>query len=791
MYLTEAIIENALQDPSLSQEDMAALKAMLEDIQNGKQISVEDIYDLLPMAVLAQAQAIIEPAAGEPTPQAHGRLQDAQSFMFEATDATNGKANGAEKYMNGLNPQPSSDLPLYNVLTGNASFASLADPTDNYGMMMVKQTPSPHSVIFSEIEETLPLPSFADFEFRTITAQGNNVANETMGSTGTVYMTVAGYAYEDGISMPHDFDRPSPREISNVLFEQSGNIFSNVEASNFLWVWGQFVDHDITLTREGHSESYNIDVPMGDPYFDPYGTGTQEISLSRSGYMPGTGESAETPRAQVNDITAFIDASNVYGSTQEVEASLRGEDGKLLLSEDGLLPVEMGSMGPEFSAGDVRANENIGLTSMHTLFAREHNYWVDQIAEQHPEFTDDQLYQAAKSIVEAEIQNITYYEFLPALLGENALSTYEGYNPDIDAQIANEFSTAAFRVGHTMLSSDIFRLSENGDESDLGNLTLQNAFFRPDIIMTGGIDEIIRGLGGSMAQNIDASIIDDVRNFLFGPPGAGGFDLVSLNIQRGRDHGLPDFNSVREAYGLDPYDNFDDMVEDAALATKLTQLYGDISHMDLWVGGLIESPYGDALVGETFFTIIADQFTRLRDGDRFWFEGRFDDGMVDFIHDTTLSDIIQRNTDIDHLQNDIFSSHTRIGGDDSNDTLVGTDGSDLIIGFAGNDAINGGLGSDALYGSNGIDRFIFDVLDGNVDTIRDFSVTQDRIDLSALLTEYNPADDVIADFVQFTTQDGNTTIAVDIDGNQNEYSFQDVVILEDVVLAPSAAALMA
>ena len=340
--------------------------------------------------------------------------------------------------------------------------------------------------------------------------------------------------------------------------------------------------------------------------------------------MDGTGDELGDPRLQINEITAFIDASNVYGSTEEVNALLRGEGGTLKMSAGDLLPVKLGDRGAEFLAGDVRSNENVGLTSMHTVFAREHNYRVAELKVQHPEYSDDQLYEMAKAIVEAEIQHITYDEFLPLLLGENALTDFAGYDPMIDPQIATEFATAAFRVGHSMLSSDIFRLQEDGDESDFGHLTLQTAFFRPDIVMTqGGIDQILRGLGGSESQAIDASIIDDVRNFLFGPPGAGGFDLASLNIQRGRDHGLPDFNSVRESYGLDALENFADLTSDMELVSKLEALYGTIDHLDLWVGGLIEAPHAGGLVGETFFTIIADQFTRLRDGDRFWYEERF------------------------------------------------------------------------------------------------------------------------------------------------------------------------
>jgi hypothetical protein len=589
------------------------------------------------------------------------------------------------------------------------------------------------------------------FEVRQINGSGNNLQHTNYGMTGASFLILSEYNYADGFSTPNDIGRPNVRDISNVLASQSGDIFNHSEMSNLLWVWGQFLDHDINLTREGH-EDYAIEVPTGDPYFDPYYTGTQTIGFTRSGYADGTGTGPGNPRLQVNEITAFIDASNVYGSTDEVAAQLRGDDGKLLMSAQDLLPLTNGDHGPEFQAGDVRANENVALTSMHTIFVREHNYWVDQLKIKYPDYDDEQLYQHAKAIVEAEIQHITYDEFLPHLLGENALTDYQGYDATINPQIATEFATAAFRVGHTMLSSNIYRMTEDGSESDYGHLTLQGAFFRPDIIMTqGGIDEIVRGISSSYSQHIDYQIIDDVRNFLFGPPGAGGFDLVSLNIQRGRDHGLADFNTVREAYGLDPIADFFELTGDAHLASKLETLYGDISHLDLWIGGLLEVAHDGALVGETFYTIIADQFTRLRDGDRFWYENRLDEEWIDIIQDTSLSDIMMRNTDIDHMQEDVFLMKKRIGGDDGDNTLHGTASGDLIIGFDGDDIIAGYGGNDVLYGGAGSDTFLFDLLWNGLDIVRDFNVNEDFIDISALIQGYDPLTDLIENFV-YTNQ---------------------------------------
>ena len=106
----------------------------------------------------------------------------------------------------------------------------------------------------------------------------------------------------------------------------------------------------------------------------------------------------------------------------------------------------------------------------------------------------------------------------------------------------------------------------------------------------GGTDVVTRDGEATVFAlgNGDTMVIDELRNFLFGPPGAGGFDLASLNIQRGRDHGLADYNSVREAYGLPRAVGFEDVSLDPGVQERLAAAYGDVDAVDLWVGGLAE-----------------------------------------------------------------------------------------------------------------------------------------------------------------------------------------------------------
>jgi len=285
---------------------------------------------------------------------------------------------------------------------------------------------------------------------------------------------------------------------------------------------------------------------------------------------------------------------------------------------------------------------------------REHNRVATELAEQNPQWNDETLFQEARKIVVAELQAVTYNECLPAMLGDNTMNHYRGYNPDTNPQISETFATAAYRFGHTMLSPEIQRIDESGNEIPEGHLSLRDAFFQPQNVAAAGIDPILRGVADNTAQAVDSMIIDDVRNFLFGPPGAGGLDLASLNIQRGRDHELPSYNDIRESMGLHRIESFDDPVFKGDSGARLASVYDSPDDIDAWVGGLSENSYGDSALGETMTLILKDQFERLRDGDRFFYQNQFYGQQLHDLNSLTLSDIIKRNTDIENIQDNVF-----------------------------------------------------------------------------------------------------------------------------------------
>lgn len=503
-------------------------------------------------------------------------------------------------------------------------------------------------------------PVAGEAEFRSISGIGNNPGDPGMGEAHTPLNRMTPAQFSDGRSAPAGAERPSARQISNVVSAQTQSMPNARGASDFLWQWGQFLDHDLSLSPEGSpAEAMPIPVPPGDPQFDATATGAAELPFHRS-LFENLGGSAGL-REQINTLTAFIDASNVYGSDPDRALALRSRDGSGRLrtsagellphNSDGLPNAPRADDATMFLAGDVRANEQLGLTAMHVLFLREHNRLADQIAAADPTLSGRDIYLRARALVGAMMQRITYSEFLPLLLGPDALSPYQGYSPLVDARLMNEFSTVAYRFGHSLVSAQLRRVDAAGATIAQGDLPLRDAFFAPQRLRDeGGIEPLLRGLALQPAQSLDPMIVDDLRNFLFGPPQAGGLDLAALNIQRGRDHGLPSYNGLRRALGLAAMARFEDITADQPMQQRLASAYGSVERIDPWVGGLAEDRFGDAMVGELFYTILRSQFERLRDGDRFWYQN---DEVVQFtpaeraqIEATTLARVIRDNTTI-------------------------------------------------------------------------------------------------------------------------------------------------
>ena len=541
----------------------------------------------------------------------------------------------------------------------------------------------------------------------SIDGTGNNLTNPDWGSAGTDLIRMSPVGYADGIqraALPQD---QSARAISNILNNQTDpnnpsqdiNTVDQQSLSDFGYAFGQFMDHDMDLTPDGGA-SFPIAVAPGDPI------GPNSLPFTRSQFDPSTGTSASNPRQQVNAVTSFLDLSQVYGSDEATADALRTHvGGQLKTSPGDLLPYDnatyftaqqlaainqsLGGMQNEdslptsnlFVTGDIRGNENLELTALQTLFVRNHNLIASELQKAHPDWSDEQLYQEARKINIAEYQSIIYNQWIPAVLGPNALPAYTGYNPNVNPSIANEFSTVAFRFGHSLLSGGIERHDNSGlDIADVNpngaSINLAQDFFDPNLLSANGsvdpstgytssnIDAVLKADADGNSQAMDVMAINEVRDLLFGNAGAGGQDLIARDIQRARDNGLPDYNTMRVAYGLSPVTKFAQITSNVQVRKELRQAYGSVNNIDAFEGGLAEDHVPGSDVGPLFQAIMVDQFTRLRDGDRFFYlnESWSPDELKILQQGNTLANIIEANTGITNLQSDVFLFKASISG---------------------------------------------------------------------------------------------------------------------------------
>jgi hypothetical protein len=459
------------------------------------------------------------------------------------------------------------------------------------------------------------------FPLRTLDGSTNNVEHLAWGQAGTQYSRAAAANYADGIGQM--VTGPSPRYISNRIFNDGGqNLFSENDVSQWGWAWGQFLDHDIGLRDERPAEDASMPYDKHDK-LDEFENDFGVLAFSRSPAAPGTG--ATSPRQQVNTISSVIDASNVYGVASSRLDWLRGGpvDGDpannaatLLMSAGNYLPratergnpaaaPQMDIMGALFAtptravvAGDVRANENVALTAIHTLLAREHNRIVTALAG--TPLSAEEKFQIARRVVGAEIQYITYNEFLPAL--GVRLDRYRGYSAGVNPSLTNEFAVVGYRA-HSMIHGEFeptlpagaftenqlskvfpaegITVERNADGTVTLVIPLVVAFGNPDLLEQVGEGPILESLGERQYKN-DEQIDNALRSVLFQVPKLNGqdprtcgapvikpscftgvADLGADDIQRGRDHGMPSYNDLRRAYGLAPVQSFTEITGEA------------------------------------------------------------------------------------------------------------------------------------------------------------------------------------------------------------------------------------
>ena len=412
---------------------------------------------------------------------------------------------------------------------------------------------------------------------------------------------------------------PSARHVSLEL-ASAQHITEDSVFTHMLMQWGQFIDHDLDFvpqavsnarfsdgrhcneTCENQAPCFPIPVPENDPRIRRH----RCLGVTRSSAMCGSGMTSVffqkvAQREQLNQITSYMDASNIYGSSEEEATGLRDYSaaagqlrhghvmpaGKPLLPENSGEPVDC-QMDPArahipcFQAGDHRANEQLGLLAMHTLWMREHNRVAAELRRYNPHWDGDMLYHEARKVVNAQLQHVTYSHWLPNILGPTGmqlLGEYTQYDPTVDATIINSFATGAFRFGHSLINPVIFRYNATLQPIAEGHLPLHQAFFAPyRLAEEGGIDPILRGLFHASAKQPDpAELLNtELTERLFMLAHEVALDLAALNIQRGRDHGLPSYTAMRAHCRLPAARDFRDLrpqITDRQVLQKLEQVY--------------------------------------------------------------------------------------------------------------------------------------------------------------------------------------------------------------------------
>ncbi|XP_026330359.1 peroxidase-like [Hyposmocoma kahamanoa] len=505
-------------------------------------------------------------------------------------------------------------------------------------------------------------------KYRSIDGTCNNLQHPNWGRRDAPFTRIATPRYADGIyAMPvatSGRPLPNPRVLSTRLFSDQPLPSRTLTYMNMQW--GQFVTHDMVYqvmetTDEGAiqcclgdgtdvlpSEWQNdkcipICVQDDDPFYRYYGIRclnfVRSVTTPRDDCTLGYAE-------QMNTVTNYLDGSQVYGSEKKLASKIRSKRGGKLIEEkrggckrgfppsvkDKTAVCDLRNMSdPCYMAGDARINQTPGLALLHTLMLREHNRVADILSGLNPLWNDEKLYQEARRIVVAELQHITYQEWLPLNFGENYLRYYRispstlysyDYSDDVNPGIINSFGAAAFRFLHSIIPDAVMTCP--GDYRTAQMYKMSDHYFNPSLleVTPTSFDDLVRGIVAQSSAESDPFCTGEITNLLFKSCNKWGMDLIAMDIQRGRDHGLAGYNEYREICGLTRAKTFQDFAGEMSQdrINALAILYESVDDVDLFVGGAMEQDVPGSILGHTFQCIVAEQFYRTRVGDRFFYD---------------------------------------------------------------------------------------------------------------------------------------------------------------------------
>ncbi|XP_063025375.1 dual oxidase 2 isoform X2 [Melospiza melodia melodia] len=498
----------------------------------------------------------------------------------------------------------------------------------------------------------------------------NNLLHHSHGSVGARLLRLLPAHFADGVYQALQEPRvPNARQLSTALARGPSGLPSRRNSTVLAVFFGFHVLLDILETEKPGcpAEFLNIHIPSGDPTFDPAGTGDVVLPFQRVRWAAETGQSPNSPREQTNGVTGWLDGSSIYGPSHSWSDALRsfqggqlaaGPNGSLPRQTDGRVPMwkaldpSTGQGGPQgiYDLGSAWGNESPFLQAESIAWFRYHNRVAAALAQQHPAWSDEDLFQHARKRVIATFQSIVLYEWLPTLLGTQ-VPEYQGYQQHLDPSISPEFVAAARQFLATMVPPGVYK---RDTRCRFQNVSVSGASFpaarlcnsywsreSPGLQQAEDVDEILLGMSSQIAEQEDNVVVEDLQDFWYGPLKYSRTDYVASWIQRGRDFGLPTYNQARQHFGLEPLQNWSSLAPhlEPQVLQKVAALYGNnLAGLELLPGGMLEAD------GSLFSTIILEQFLRLRDADRFWFEntknGLFTEEEIREIRNTTFYSVL-------------------------------------------------------------------------------------------------------------------------------------------------------
>ncbi|KAG6448215.1 hypothetical protein O3G_MSEX005394 [Manduca sexta] len=519
-------------------------------------------------------------------------------------------------------------------------------------------------------------------QFRSLGGECNNPSIPSWGAVNTGFERLLPPAYNDGVwemrRSTIGITLPSGRAVSIALVLEGSH---PSPTHNLMFMqFGQFVAHDISAgvvfgigDGEGflplelqHWACAPIATDPQDPFFGHFRHTC--LNFVRAQLAPASDCSVGYAK-QMNGATHYPDLSHLYGSSPEKFGSLRGPGGLLntfndygrelppLTVREECLTAKDGAAC--FESGDNHGNQLISLTVLHTIWTREHNRIARVLTKLNPGWNEELVFLETRRIVQAEYQHIIFNEWLPLLLGPEIVQMFKlapsagyssTYDPLVNPSLTAEFAAAAMRFGHSIVDGKI-QIQSPHSHDVYETISIPEVMFQPSRMrLRRFLDQLLNGLSWQPMQNVDPFLTEGLTSYLFRGGNPYGIDLAAINIQRGRDYGLRSYNDYRRLCGLPPFVDFSQFPPRAA--QRLASVYNSPKDIDLWVGGLLEEPVDGGILGPTFAHIIADQFSRLKIGDRYFYEygsdvnpGAFTSSQLAEIKKVTLSRIICDNRD--------------------------------------------------------------------------------------------------------------------------------------------------